>query len=199
MPIKLEIAGIEATIKRLESKASTIVRDVQDELNAFAEDVAKMAKTLAPGDEGNLRRSITAVPGNGSGSLSASVVVNAGYAAFIEFGTKKYAARYVATLPSDWKSYAATFKGQKGGSMDEFIQAIMAWVQRKGIGGQTTKSGNVSQSKSSHDAMQQAAYAIALNILQNGVKPQPFLYPAVLKYTQEPGGIKSKINAILDQ
>ena len=31
--------------------------------------------------------------------------------------------------------------------------------------------------------MQQAAYAIALNILQNGIRPHPFVYPAVTKNT----------------
>jgi hypothetical protein len=63
--------------------------------------------------------------------------------------------------------------------MDEFIQSIMAWVKRKGIGADTTKSGNVSSSASSLDKQQQAAYWIAINILQNGIKPKKFLYEAV--------------------
>jgi hypothetical protein len=82
------------------------------------------------------------------------------YAAFLEFGTRKYAAQYVASLPADWKSYAATFKGSSGGSFDELLKAIMGWVKRKGIDSD-------------------AAYPIALKIIREGIKPKPFLYPAI--------------------
>ena len=172
---KFEIKGADAAIKRTEELVKKARANAQDALNAFGLNVERDAKRLAPGDEGHLRGSINYKPGN----LSVTVTVGVNYAAYLEFGTRKFAAKYVATLPADWQSYAATFKGKGTGSMDEFIQNIMEWVRRKGIGADITGSGNVSSSRSSLDKQQQAAYWIALNILQNGIRPHPFLYPAI--------------------
>ena len=166
------IATVEKTAKRAESETKVA-------LTKFAKNTETEAKRLAPANEARLRNSI-----NGTvDGFTAKITVTADYAAYLEFGTRKFAARYVATLPQDWQSYAATFRGKGGGTFDQFIQDIMQWVRQKGIGGLKTKSGRTSESKSSLDAMQQAAYAIALNILQNGIRPQPFVYPAVTKNT----------------
>ena len=166
------IATVEKTAKRAESETKVA-------LTNFAKNTETEAKRLAPANEGRLRNSI-----NGTvDGFTAKITVTADYAAYLEFGTRKFAARYLATLPQDWQSYAATFRGKGGGTFDQFIQDIMQWVRQKGIGGLKTKSGRTSESKSSLDAMQQAAYAIALNILQNGIRPQPFVYPAVTKNT----------------
>lgn len=177
MPITINLKGLDGLMVAINKTVKEAEAGTSKALLTFAKAVEKDAKTNAPANEGNLRNSI-----NGSVTgLQAKVVVTANYAAYLEFGTRKFAAKYVATLPPDWKSYAATFKGKGGGTMDQFIQDIMQWVQQKGIGGLKTKSGNVSGSKDSLAAMQSAAYAIALNILQNGIRAQPFLYPAVVK------------------
>lgn len=165
MAFRLEIKGLDATIKRVDKPADNIRQDAQDLLNEFVANVATTAKRLAPGDEGHLRGAIN--PVFGSGNLEASVIVTVVYAAFMEFGTRKFAAAYVATLPSDWSTYAGTFQGQHtDGTFDQFIKAIMAWVKRKGID-------------------DKAAWPIALKILREGVRPQPFLYPAVQQHLPE--------------
>jgi HK97 gp10 family phage protein len=143
----------------------------------FGTRVETEAKRNAPADEGKLRSSINST--FDPRKFTVKITVATDYAAYQEFGTRKFAAAYVGTLPQEWRTYAATFKGKTGGSMDEFIQSIMAWVNRKGIGADITKSGNVSSSASSLDKQQQAAYWIAINILQNGIKPKKFLYEAV--------------------
>jgi len=173
--LKIKLNGLDALQATVEKTASKAARETVVVLNKFAKDTETMAKRLAPANEGKLRNSIT---GTVDG-FTARLVVAADYAAYLEFGTRKFAARYVATLPAEWSDYAAQFKGPGGGTMDQFIQDIMQWVQAKGIGGLKTKSGNTSGSKSSLAAMQQAAYAIALNILQNGIRPHPFVYPSV--------------------
>ena len=171
------IATVEKTAKRAESETKVA-------LTKFVKNTETEAKRLAPANEGRLRNSI-----NGTvDGFTAKITVTADYAAYLEFGTRKFAARHVATLPQDWQSYAATFRGKGGGTFDQFIQDIMQWVRQKGIGGLKTKSGRTSESKSSLDAMQQAAYAIALNILQNGIRPQPFLYPVL--YLNNGGTVK---------
>ncbi len=174
---KLTVTGLDAVIAKLEP--GKFNAEIKDAMDAFGLTWVKNAKELAPTDEGHLKQMINYEIDGVKGVIHISLNANTDYAAYIEFGTRKYAAKYVATLPADWRTFAAQFKGKSGGGdMNEFVQRIMAWVLRKGIGGQTTKSGNLSRSASSFDAMQSAAYAIAINILQNGVKPHPFMFPA---------------------
>lgn len=130
---------------------------VNDEFNAFGLEAVGLAKTLAPVDEGFLRNSITFEQGD----LVVEVIVTAHYAAYLEFGTRKFAAEYVSTLPIEWQDFAAQFKGG-GGGFEDFFANIFDWVKRKGI-------------------EPKAAYPIAISILRNGVRPQPFLYPAIEK------------------
>ena len=160
--VKFEIKGIEAAIKNLKKKQQDIYKDVQDELNAWALETAGLAKSLAPLNEGQLRGSINA----NFGKQSASVTVNTFYAAYIEFGTRKYAAAYVNSLPAEWEQFAAAYKGGGGGSFADLVKNITEWVRLKGI-------------------EPKAAYPIALKILRDGIKPQPYLYPATQRTIPE--------------
>ena len=142
-----------------ESKFDKLTQDVRnivdDELNAFGIETVAMAKTLAPVDEGFLRNSITFE----KRELVVEIIVAANYAAYLEFGTRLFAAAYVNSLPSEWQSFAAQFKGG-GGSFEDFFMRIVEWVRRKGIA-------------------PEAAYQIAKKILRVGIRARPFLYPAV--------------------
>jgi HK97 gp10 family phage protein len=175
--ITIKLKGFDKTIKDVQKLATDANKNAKTALVSFGKNVETQAKRDAPGDEGKLKASINSVFDNKTFTVKITVATD--YAAYQEFGTRKFAAAYVGTLPQEWRTYAATFKGKTGGSMDEFIQAIMAWVNRKGIGADMTKSGNVSRSASSLEKQQQAAYWIAINILQNGIKPKKFLYEAV--------------------
>ena len=178
--VTLKLEGLKGLQLHVDRSVKEAREGTYKALVTWAKNVETQAKRDAPANEGKLRNSID---GSATRDLTAQVVVAADYSAYLEFGTRKFAARYVATLPTDWKAYAATFRGKGGGTLDQFIQDIMQWVRAKGIGGLQTKSGNVSTSKSSLDAMQQAAYTNALNILQNGIRPHPFLFPAVVAHT----------------
>ena len=156
MSITLKIKGLDAAIKNANKIASTARKETQAALDDFAFRVEGDAKVLAPANEGGLRMAI----GTKRGNLQASVVVAKDYAAFMEFGTRKYAAQYVASLPAEWKDFAAQFKGESGGSFADMVKNLMLWCKQKGI-------------------EEKAAYPIALKILREGVRPQPFLYPAV--------------------
>lgn len=151
---KLEIKGINDVLAKLD--VDKFEKDIQAALDDFGLRVVKQAKILAPVDEGRLRQSINSTPGK----LSVTIDVNVDYAAYIEFGTRKFAAAYVSSLPPDWQAFAAQFKGASGGSFAEMIQNLMKWVKRKGID-------------------EKAAYPIVLKILREGVRPHPFLYPSV--------------------
>lgn len=187
MAIAVNLKGLDGVMVAINKTIKEAEAGTSKALLTFAKAVEKDAKaTLQHGSGGrptsNTGHLANSIVGTVTG-LEAKITVTANYAAYIEFGTRKFAAKYVATLPQDWASYAATFKGKGGGTLDQFIQDIMQWVRQKGVGGIQTKSGNVSESKDSLAAMQSAAYAIALNILQNGIRAQPYLFPSVVKNT----------------
>lgn len=180
--LKIEIPNLNNLIKQLKEIPANIEKDVVNELKAFGMATVQDAIRLAPTDEGHLRSSITYTLTKNGNNWDVEIVVATNYAAYLEFGTRKFAAAYVSSLPPDWQSFAAQFKGgTPGGSIEEMLQRITAWVMRKGFAAYQTKSGNNSKSKNSIQAQESAAYIIALRILQNGVRAHPFLYPAVMR------------------
>lgn len=184
--LKLEAKGIEAIIKKFDQMSNESQQLVQKALNDFADRTAQDAKQNVSfnktTDEGALLRSINPLYGQGS----AGVIVNSKYGAYIEFGTRKFAATYVASLPQDWQTFASQYQGKatSGGTWKEFVLSIMAWMKRKGIKGGTysvktrRRLGNKAQKESEDKSL---AYAIAKKIMRDGIKPRPFLYPAVNK------------------
>lgn len=157
MAIRMEIKGLDAAIKNVSQVASNVKKDVQGELTAFGFDVEQRAKQRVASnssDEGALLNSVSTKPGN----LEVTVVAAIEYAAFIEFGTRKFAESYVSSLPSEWKQYASQFRG-KGGDGD-FMTRLLGWMKRKGI----------------DEAL---AYPIARKIMTYGIKQKPFLYPSI--------------------
>ncbi len=63
---------------------------------------------------------------------------------------------------------------------------ITEWVIRKKIGATyntKTKRRDRVGKQSAKTTSQADAYAIALHIVRNGIRPHPFLYPAVMKNT----------------
>ena len=162
--ISLQIDGLDALVKKFDTLSRESQSKVQSALNAWADDTATDAKMIASsnsGDTGYLMNSIKPVYGNGG----ASVVVSAEYAPYVEFGTRKYASSYVASLPSDWNQLASQFKGKSstGGDFKKFVKILKEWARRTG------------------KLDEKYAYAAARKILREGLKARPFLYPAVLK------------------
>lgn len=159
--INVQIDGFDKLIAKLDKMSLKAQTEAQLALNDWADRTALDAKQLVSkqsSDEGFLMNSIHPV----YGKMNAGVVASADYAAYIEFGTRKFAATQVATLPSDWARYAATFKGKGKGSFKDLLTAIMGWVKRKGI-------------------EPKAAYPIARSIMIKGIRARPFLYPSVQK------------------
>lgn len=153
MSASIQISGMDVLQKQIDKLANAAKRDLVNEIHAFCIDIERTAKSLAPADNGDLRNKIEVNKDEKGGE----VVVRLKYAAFMEFGTKQFAARYVASLPPDWQQLASNFKGGTG-SFDELLKNITEWISRKGI-----------------DA---DPYFIALIIAKRGVQQRPYLYPA---------------------
>lgn len=175
-----------------EGKLDKITADVKaivdDELEAFGINTVAMAKQLAPVDEDHLRGLIHFE----KRSLEVEVIVPVNYAAYLEFGTRAFAAAYVSSLPVEWQEFAAQFKGGGGGSFQEFVMRLTEWVHRKGLGAggpgkpigvtgtYSVKTGKRTGNKVTQESEDKsAAYRIALSILRKGIRPHPFLYPSV--------------------
>jgi hypothetical protein len=164
--IKIEAKGFDGLKKKFDTLSKEGKAQVQSALNDWADRTASDAKSLVSSnssDEGALLRSISPVYGQGN----AAVVSTSKYAAYIEFGTRKFATAYVSSLPQNWAAYAATFKGPAGGTFKEFVKSLMAWGERTG------------------KLDPKYAYVAALKILRDGIKQRPFLYPSVIKNTPQ--------------
>lgn len=184
--MNLEIKGLATKLQFFENYAKDLQTNIQKEMNDWANNTASQAIALAPADEGFLRNSIKP----DYGDLEASVVVRADYGAYLEFGTRKFAAQYVSTLPNEWQTFAAQFKVPGGGNFEEFIIRLVNWIHRKGLGSgfggrigiagtYSVKTRKRTGSKSTQAAQdKQLAYVIARSILINGIPAQPYLYPA---------------------
>ena len=169
----IQVRGLEQAIQRF----NTYPKDVRDRLKRTLEASAQEVRTLAvkdaPGNIGRLRNSTVVTASDGG--LTQSTTVNADYGVFMEFGTKTK-----TRVPGVLQAYAAQFKGASAGSGARDLKtAIEAWVKRKGIGAKRTKSGKVSNSKSSQQAQKQAAFLIARSIYLKGVTPHPFFFKHV--------------------
>ena len=170
-------------LAKVKNKKTDLRKLVEDEIKRFLVNVANDAKRLAPVDEGYLRNSI-AFETNG---LSGKVVVTANYAAYIEFGTKGFAQRYVSTLPADWQAYASQFRGG-GGNFNQMLLHLMEWIKRKGIKAgsyNVTTRRRIGNKATKQKEDKQLAYAIAISILRKGIKAHPFLYQAFEKNKKE--------------
>lgn len=179
MATGVEIKGLEPLLRKVQSYSVDIQTDVDDQLTTSVKIIRDNAKRKAPYDEGLLRSEIVA---DTNVKFIKKVVSGAYYSPYVEFGTKKY-----VKVPTGVEAYAASFKGKAGrGDFEQFVDAIEAWMKRKGIkaatqidfGGRLKKVRKRS-SLSQAIAQRQLALHIAKRIMQNGIKPQPFLFPAM--------------------
>lgn len=156
--VTINTKGVEAKLNKAEKDVSNLM---MGELNRFGLLTEGDARRNAPMDEGFLKGKIQHQPATLQ-NLKVTITVACNYASYLEFGTRSFAAAYVASLPANWQAYAATFKGAAGGSYDDFILRLMGWMRRKGIN-------------------EKAAYPIAKKILRYGIRPRPYLFPSVRK------------------
>lgn len=172
--LSLDISGvpqIQKAIKKIEENAT---KGVENELKASVLTIQRDAKRLAPKNTGHGAQNIAT---SGSG-LTWDTFATDLYMAYQEFGTGRK-----VKIPAGYESFAAQYRGGKHGTFKEMIKAIMLWVRRKGISGtysvKTQRRTGSRAAQSRQD--QQAAYAIAISILRNGIKAQPFMIPAYEK------------------
>ncbi len=171
--VKITTKGLDELINKLKQAPS----EIHDEVDAVFENTAKefvsRAKRDAPKDVGFLAGEINYAR---KGDMSYSIVSQSSYAGFLEFGTKKH---YKA-IPG-FEDQAASIKGAKGGSAEDALKNIKAWVKRKGIRFQsagTFKSGK-RKGQNKDLSAEDTAYIIYHFIMLNGIKPHPYFFKQV--------------------
>lgn len=167
--------GFEKLYEKFKSLNTAAKVQVKNEFNASALKIQRDAKRLAPVNFGNLRNSIVLSDIGDETDFVFTVSAKAKYSPYIEFGTGGK-----VSVPANYQDYASKFKGRKGGTFKEMIEALMLWVKRKGIGNGKDKS---------------TAYLIARSILRKGIRPQPFMIPA---FEQEKPKLLKRIKQILN-
>lgn len=137
---KLKVTGIDLLEKQLGQFAKQVEEEVQAALEQSGEEMAAMARALAPVDDGDLRDSIKMTTAGGLTPLHSSggqqevgrlsVRVTAGnssvrYASIVEFGRK--GARAMAARPFFWPSYRSLkrkFRGRTTRAINKAIKRI---------------------------------------------------------------------------
>lgn len=142
--------------KQLKDFTTKKTKQLQDMTELIGIQTASEAKSNVPVYQGRLRASIR--PIMSKNRLSVRVWTNVEYAPFVEFGTKSK-----VQIPAELSQLAAQFKQPGVGNFDEFLKDIKQWCRKKGI-------------------PEQAAFPIAMKLINVGQKPQPFLYPAFKKH-----------------
>ena len=189
--MELKLKNIDKVFENIKSYPEDLKKVINNEFKAFGIGTVNDAKRLAPVNEGVLRNSIA----SNVEDLKVTISVNIPYAAYLEFGTKSFAQSYVSTLPPDWQTFAAEYKGKGNGNFTQFFYAILQWVIKKGFASTFSVKSN-KRVKSGHQNERDAAYAIVLSILRKGIKPHPYLYPAFEKNKIELiKNLKAQLNA----
>ena len=178
MSYKITVTGIKELENKFKNITVNTAKVINEELKDFGNNTVTDAKRRAPVNDGYLVNHIS----SDHNDLEVIVTVAADYAAYVEFGTKRFAAEYVSRLPPDWQTFAAKFKGRGNGSFEEFVERITRWVIKNKIGAtynvQTRRRDRVGK-QTAKTTSEADAYGIALYIIRNGIRAQPFLYPAV--------------------
>jgi hypothetical protein len=171
------VQGVEQLIIRLREKGSEGKRLAGAIVGAVGDMIVNEAKQLAPVDLGKIRQGIGKEVENNADRTIAKIFSAAPESPYQEFGTGGK-----VDVPEEMSEVASYFIGGGGngdsGGMVEFIQALTDWVRRHGLTNTYSVSTRKVFSRGGADRDEQLAWAIAKKILREGLKPQPFLYPA---------------------
>ena len=196
----LNLSGLDNLTKRLNSLDNNLRVEIISEMSASALRIETKAKRNAPVNLGTLRQSIHSV--SDTGGLTHKVIASASYAPYVEFGTGGK-----VSIPAGYENFAVQFKGKGSGTLEDFIQALIVWVKRKGLAGtyqatsydvSTRKASKIKRTgsaKTKRSEDEKLARFLAFKILKNGLRAQPFLIPA---YEDEKPILFNKLKRLLN-
>lgn len=190
--IKIKVTGLDEAVKKMTQLPKIIQTEIKNELRASADEIKRSSQRDAPADQGGIRKSISVIT---KSELEYSVVVQNNYAAYMEFGTKSK-----AQVPAELTEYAKSFQGKGPSTGISPIDALTAWVKRKGIAGtysvKTRRRLGSAAVKADQD--KSVAFLIWRKIKKYGVSPHPFFFKNVFDERDKLGKRIEKIFSNLD-
>jgi hypothetical protein len=183
MSASVKITGLKEVQAQIESFTKNLPKNADAIVKSGVNKMARDAKEEVPVDMGAMKGGIS-VKTNGFADYS--LVSNASYSPYIEFGTKGNYQPIPGIDASEFKG-----KGSKEGGKG-FFENILAWVKRKRIAG-TYSSGikrkkgggfevggskgrRVGKKADIERENEQVAWAIYLSIQKHGIKAHPFFF-----------------------
>lgn len=170
--ISLSLSGLKGLQKAIKDKESALTKGIDAEMAASVSKINTEQKTLVPVNFGLLRSSLKFDRNTALDYTIASQGAGSEYAPFQEFGTGSK-----VMIPSGLEGEAAKYKGGKGGTFKDFVESMKDWCRKKGI-------------------PESAAYPMAVKIIKNGLRPQPFFFAPAFKEFRE---LKKRIAALLSK
>lgn len=167
--VKVNVIGLKEFENKIKKAPQQLRKEVGAEVRAAAMEWRELAVKDAPKDVSTLSKGIKEKEIT---DLQWTVTSNSEYSAPMEFGTKGKFTPIPGVDMSD-------IKWPKGGDYYDFLNNILNWVKRKGIGGKYRGSiapGSVTLSRKKQDQLVKTAEAIAWSILKKGVTPHPFFF-----------------------
>ncbi len=148
MSFTVDLVGFDTIGERLATASEAVFKEVDAEIGASAKVMEQGAKRDAPKDQGLLVSEISSLQDR---PLVWSLVSQASYSAFVEFGTRSN-----VQIPVGLETEAAAARGSTGGTLGA-KQAIFQWCARHGI-------------------EKRFWYPIFVKIMVKGVRPHPFFF-----------------------
>ena len=161
----MKVTGVNKLLKQFDQFGKEGAKVAAGEVEAAAKNMVKIAKKNAPGNFGKLKQGIQPEKIN---KLFWEVKATAPYSGYVEFGTGPR-----VFVPSEMKEIANALKGTSTGDFDDFMKSIEDWCIAKGI-----KPNMLDPDQ--YD-FQNMYFLIAQSILHKGLRPQPYIYPALVQ------------------
>jgi hypothetical protein len=114
--LDIEITGVKEAFNRIKVNFNKISDEIDMEMGNGIEKIITQAKTLVPANFSRLRSSLYV---NKLGKFNYEFGSNVNYAAYVEFGTGRYAASYVPSLEPEWQRFALSYKTSNPGNLDK--------------------------------------------------------------------------------
>ena len=110
----IEIKGVKECFDKIKTNFNKAIDECDMEMANGVEKIVLDAKNNLSADYGVLRSSLNVIK---VAKLNYKYGSSINYAAYVEFGTGKYAAEYVPTIDKDWQILAQTYKTTGNGRL----------------------------------------------------------------------------------
>jgi len=175
MGVTIQVSGLDAMLSKLNKLANDNGRTARVITEATSDNIITEAKQSAPADLGKIRQNLNWVNNGDGTNILINLFCNAPEAIYQEFGTGP-----MVDVPEQFADVAATGQNSGTGTWADFIAALTDWIARHGLLNTYSIDTKRVSHKASKDDNEQLAWVIARKILRDGLKPQPFLYPAII-------------------